>query len=86
MAMTEIEHEVTIWMTDDIPARMFYGGQRWRVSDTPTRLRESVWSTAPGRAPALYGWRFQTINQDAEVYVFDVYRIEDNWHVHRAYC
>ena len=81
----ETEHEATIWMTDDIPVRMFYLGRRWRVSDTPTRLRESVWSTPPDRAAALYGWRFQATNDDHESFVFDVFRSSGDWHVHRAY-
>ncbi len=27
--------------------RLFYAGERWTVTDTPTRLRESVWSVDP---------------------------------------
>ncbi|MGX5770331.1 hypothetical protein ACWKWN_06215 [Microbacterium trichothecenolyticum] len=50
MTTTRIEHEATIWMVDDIPVRMFYAGHRWRITDTPTRLRESIWAT-PGEFP-----------------------------------
>lgn len=80
-----IEHELTLWMEDDIPVRMFYAGRRWRVSDTPTRLRESIWAS-PGRSPGgLYGWRFQGTDDAGASFVFDVYRRADGWHVHHIY-
>jgi len=40
----EIEHDLTLWIADDVPPRMFYGGRRWQVTDTPTRLRDSIWA------------------------------------------
>lgn len=80
----EIEREATIWMTHDIPVRMFYRGRRWHVSDTPTRLREPP-STPSDRATASYGWRFQATNDDDESFVFDVFRSAGDWHVHRTY-
>lgn len=55
MSAINIERELTIWMTDDIPTRMVYAGRRWRITDTPTRLRQFQ----PTDAPALHGWRFQ---------------------------
>jgi len=80
-----VEHELTLWMTDDIPARMVYGGRRWRVTDTPTRLRDSIWSASLSEHRGLYGWRFQATDEVGESFVFDVYKGEDDWHVHRAY-
>lgn len=50
-------------MTDDIPTRMFYAGRRWRITDTPTRLRHSIWDQ-PTNDHALYGWRFQATDED----------------------
>lgn len=84
MSAIDIEHELTIWMTDDIPTRMFYAGRRWRITDTPTRLRHSIWDQ-PTDDQALYGWRFQATNEDGATYVFDVYRQETGWHVHHTY-
>ena len=85
MSETTLEHTVSLWMVDETPVRMFYAGQRWRVSDTPTRLRQPVW-TAPLDGPrALYGWRFQDTAEDGNAVVFDVFALEDGWHVHRAY-
>lgn len=84
MEATDVEHEATIWMVNDVPARMFYAGRRWRVSDHPTRLREPIWATleAVGR---LYGWRFQATDTGGLSLVFDVFKTSDGWHVHRAY-
>ncbi len=84
MSAIDIEHGLTIWMTDDIPTRMFYAGRRWRVTDTPTRPRHSIWDQ-PDHGHALYGWRFQATDEDGATYVFDVYRHETGWHVHRTY-
>lgn len=86
MDATRIEHVATLWMVDDIPARMIYAGRRWRVTDTPTRLRHSSW-TVPLDEPrhGLYGWRFQGTDDDGVSLVFDVYKAEDGWHVHRCY-
>ena len=79
------EHEVALWMANDVPARMVYAGRRWRVTDTPTRLRESVWSIPLDDHRGMYGWRFQATDPAGVSLVFDVYRAEDGWHVHRAY-
>lgn len=84
MTGTIIDHETTLWMVNDVPARMVYAGRRWRVSDAPTRLRESVWTAPLDEHRGLYGWRFQATSE-GESLVFDVYRGEDGWHVHRAY-
>lgn len=88
MTDTTSAHDVTLWLVDDIPARMFYAGRRWTVSDIPTRLRDSVWSLAANddRRRGLYGWRFQATDADGEAFVFDVYCGAGGWHVHRAYA
>lgn len=85
MTVSITDRDVTLWMVNDVPVRMVYAGRRWRITDAPTRLRESVWSAPlePGRG--LYGWRFQGTAPDGESVVFDVYRGEFDWHVHRAY-
>ncbi|GAA1468906.1 hypothetical protein [Microbacterium thalassium] len=73
-----------MWMVDEVPARMFYAGRRWRVTDMPTRLRGSIWEASVGSG-GLYGWRFQATDAEGESFVFDVYKTEEDWHVHRAY-
>ena len=85
MTDVAIEHHVTLWMQDDVPMRMFYAGRRWRVSDTPTRLREPIWSSPTQHSRGLYGWRFQGTDDTGESLVFDVHRVEGGWHVHHAY-
>jgi hypothetical protein len=81
-----IEHDVALWTVDGVPVRMFYAGRRWRVSDMPTRLRESVWGAPLQGTHNLYGWRFQATDDAGEAFVFDVYRDLDGWHVHRSYA
>lgn len=73
-------------MTDDIPVRMFFAGRRWRVTDTPTRLREPIWAALEHAPGGLYGWRFQARDDAGEVYVFDVFREQTGWHVHHTYA
>ena len=86
MSAAAVEQHATLWLANDIPSRMVYVGQRWRVSDTPTPLRHSS-STAPLSElhTSLFGWRFQGTNDDGLSLVFDVYKAEDGWHVHRTY-
>lgn len=86
MNLLSVEHSATIWFEGDIPTRMVYAGRRWRVTDMPTRLRDSVWSIAPGVRRGFYGWRFQATDEGDESFVFDVYPAEDGWHVHHAYA
>lgn len=87
MSTQTVEQPATVWMVNDVPARMVFAGKRWRVTDMPTRLRDSIWSAPAGgpRRP-LYGWRFQGTAEDGDSLVFDVYRAQDGWHVHRTYA
>lgn len=85
MAEVRVEHEATVRMVNDVPARMFYAGRRWRMTDHPTRLREPVWR-ALEEVGGLYGWRFQATDDRRETCVFDVFRASNGWHVHRAYA
>lgn len=65
---------------------MVYAGKRWRVTDSPTRLRNSDRSVPLGEAhTGVNGWRFQGTDDEGLSLVFDVYRSHDEWHVHRAY-
>jgi hypothetical protein len=65
---------------------MFYAGRRWRVTDTPTRLRASIREMPVNGAGSLHGWRFQATDDSGESSVFDVYRSADGWHVHHSYA
>lgn len=71
-------------MVNDIPTRMVFSGRRWRVTDTPTRLRDSVWAAPFEANRGLYGWRFQATDDSGQSFVFDVFRGADGWHVHAA--
>ncbi|WP_258184260.1 hypothetical protein [Microbacterium foliorum] len=72
-------------MVDDIPARMMFAGRRWKVSDTPTRLRSSIWNAPLGPHRKLDGWRFPATDEAGRSFVFDVFRGEGGWHVHHSY-
>jgi hypothetical protein len=85
MTVTLLEHTATLWMVNDVPTRMVYAGRRWRITDTPTRLRQSIWTAPLGNHHGLYGWRFQATNDAGESLVFDVFRTNEDWHVHHAY-
>ncbi|GAA3920824.1 hypothetical protein [Microbacterium invictum] len=86
MKATPIEHDLTLWVEGDVPTRMFYAGRRWTVTDTPTRLRDSIWSVQAGHRGGLYGWRFQATDDAGDSLVFDVYPDADGWHVHHTYA
>jgi len=86
MVQLSVEHDLTLWFEGEVPIRMFYAGRRWRVSDVPNRLRDSVWSTNPRAGRGFYGWRFQGTDEGGESLVFDVYPAEDGWHVHHCYA
>ncbi|MDR6868431.1 hypothetical protein J2Y69_003047 [Microbacterium resistens] len=86
MSAVTVEQPVTLWMVNETPARMIYAGRRWRVTDTPTRLRESIWAAPLQPHRGLYGWRFQGTDEAGESLVFDVYKSGDGWHVHHTYA
>lgn len=85
MSLRTVEQPVTLWMVNDIPARMVFAGKRWRVTDTPTRISHSIWSVPIENPHPLYGWRFQGTDDAGDSFVFDVYQGADGWHVHHAY-
>lgn len=86
MSCGTIEHHATLWMDDDVPARMVYAAHRWRVIDTPTRVRESVWTALVEEHHGLCGWRFQASDDAGRSVVFDVYKGEDGWRVRHTWA
>lgn len=85
MSLRIVEQPVTLWMDNDVPARMVFAEKRWRVTDMPTRIRHSLWSAQLESPSPLYGWRFQGTDDAGDSYVFDVFKGEDGWHVHHTY-
>lgn len=82
---TTVEHPATLWFAADIPVRMVFNGRRWRVTDTPTRLRHSIWEASLQQHRGRCGWRFQGTDDDGISLVFDVFRGEDGWGVDKSY-
>ena len=74
---------VTIWMVDGLPARLVHEGQRYRVTDHPTRLEDEHPDLA--HRLNLTGWRFQGTGEDGVSRMFDVRRDGDDWRLIRVY-
>lgn len=77
---------VTVWTDRNRPTRMVWRAERWRVSDTPTPLREAV--VHPALTHPLertVGWRFQGTSESGRSLVFDVRRDGAEWHLQAYY-
>ena len=74
---------VTIWMVDGVPARLVHEGERYRVTDRPTRLEDEHPDLA--HRLNLTGWRFQGTGEDGLSHMFDVRRAGDEWRLIRTY-
>lgn len=59
---------------------MVFAGCRWRVTDTPMRLRDSIWAAPFGETRRLYGWRIQATDSVGQPFVFDVFKGADDGH------
>lgn len=73
---------VNVWMTNGVPAAMLWGGRRWRVIDTPTRLHEEPDYVPPMvTQPPVWpqGWRFTASTAPGNSRVFDVRLIAEAW-------
>lgn len=90
MSIVYTAEAVTIWLdTLGAPSRMVWAGQRYRVSDTPTRLGPEAHEflspeiTHPPRP--LNGWRFQGTTDGGDSHIFDVRRAgPDAWELFRV--
>ncbi len=73
-----------MWFVNETPVRLVWEGQRFRVNDTPTPLRqEDIWwhpaITHPPRA-SWRGWRFQAVDEHGNAAVFDIRQFETHPH------
>ncbi len=65
---------VTVWMEAGIPARILWQGRRYRVTDRPTPIRESIDVPAMTHPlEKLVGYRMQVTDDDENSIVVDVY-------------
>jgi len=66
---------IALWLDErNTPRRLVWSGERYRVSDSPTRLPELLveWATHPPRGTLGGGWRFQATTLSGDCRVFDV--------------
>jgi hypothetical protein len=76
-------NQVTVWFSNECPARIVYRGTRYRVSDTPTRLEDEM-GVLTHPLP-IKGWRFQGTDPEGRSLMFDIRSDADGWTLVRAY-
>jgi hypothetical protein len=65
---------VTLWNAAGVPVRLIWDGRRYRVSDRPTPIRESVDIPAMTHPlERLVGYRMQITGEDGKSVVVDVH-------------
>jgi len=86
-----MQDTVVVWLSNGVPARIMWKGQRYRVNDTPTRLGDPLdawWHPAVTHPPEpWFGWRFQAVDERGVARVFDVRHREQRaeWELIRVY-
>lgn len=65
---------VAVWSADGVPARLVWDGRRYRVSDTPTPIRDEI--DVPGMTHPLsrrIGFRMQVTDEAGRSSVVDIH-------------
>lgn len=88
--MLTVDRVAVVWMSNGIPVRLFWSGERYRVIDTPTPLSAedliaSTWH--PTHLPDWHGWRLTGRSEAGAVHTFDLRQWADDerWHVVGVY-
>lgn len=76
-------NQVTVWFSNNRPARIVYRGIRYRVSDTPTRLEDEMAGLT--HPLPITGWRFQGTDPEGRSLMFDIRDDPEGWKLVRAY-
>ncbi|MFC4244361.1 hypothetical protein ACFOYW_13355 [Gryllotalpicola reticulitermitis] len=79
----QVIEAVVLEFGGDKPVSMTCRGVRWRVSDTPTELRETIYLTHP--MSRRVGWRFQATSAGGVARVFDVAGDAAGWRLAAVY-
>ncbi|WP_166870405.1 hypothetical protein [Salinibacterium sp. ZJ450] len=74
--MQQTHEAVALWTDAGVPVRLVWEGRRFRVTDSPTSLGDSVetwWHPALTHPldPGI-GWRFQASDDSGETHMFEV--------------
>jgi hypothetical protein len=65
---------VAVWIAEGLPDRLVWDGRRYRVSDTPTAIREDVMVSGMTHPIARrIGFRMQVTGEDGQSAVVDVH-------------
>ena len=76
-----MDHFISVWLANGVPARLVWQRRRFRVNDTPTRISAADiwWHPAMTHPPAddWLGWRFQAVDDAGLAGVFDVRQLND---------
>ncbi|WP_345375647.1 hypothetical protein [Frondihabitans cladoniiphilus] len=96
--MTRVDERVTVWVSEQgVPQRLVWRAERFRVTDTPTRLSptfpgwqvEAAFDVAITHPPTpTEAWRFQGTSETGDTLVFDVSRDPwgQQWRLLRTYA
>lgn len=85
MTDVAVEHKLTVWLVNDIPARMFYAGRRWQVSDIPTRIASRSGPPHCRTTQACTGGASRRQTTRVSPTFSTCTAASTNWHVHRTY-
>lgn len=86
--MPILTESIALWLSNGVPARMVWRGERWRVSDTPTRLALEPEFLPPSitHPPRLISaWRFQASSNSGETHMFEARAVGESWGLSRVY-
>jgi hypothetical protein len=76
-------HHIAVWFERGVPTRIVYDGNRYRVSDQPTRLEDEM--AVLTHPLAITGWRFQATDSHHISRVFDIRQRGNEWLLLRVY-
>ena len=83
--MTVVIHAdaAALWLSEAVPARLVWRGERYVVTDVPTAIRQSTDFFGATHTPErLIGFRFQGTDEEGNSRIFDVHgSAADGWHV-----
>jgi hypothetical protein len=75
--ITRTSDPVDVWLEHGVPTGLLWRGTRYRVSDAPTPIYESVDAGMTHPIERRIGFRFQATDEAGQSHVVDVHRQRD---------